>query len=219
MQFTSTTESTLFLDVNPLHLSLLRKKKLHMERLKLLQPDGCFIKFSCGKDDGVRFLFIDRKNTHDKFDTGIREDKSSTNKESLVLRIGIDIKDLDLSQLDFVKDKKIITYSKHLCGSLCKTISDPYYWNNYCTVLSSAVKTDDDKSFVKTLGYKCKRILDYANLALMAVPKKRLTSQNINYFKNLHEKKNHSRLKLLLLFFSTKFLHSIECNKGIPTVH
>ncbi|CAG8818948.1 12440_t:CDS:2, partial [Cetraspora pellucida] len=49
----------------------------HMERLKLLQPDGCFIEFGCGKgelsyftkfaikdkDDEVRFLLIDRKNT------------------------------------------------------------------------------------------------------------------------------------------------------------
>ncbi|CAG8454287.1 9679_t:CDS:10 [Cetraspora pellucida] len=225
----------------------------HMERLKLLQPDGCFIEFGCGKgelsyftkfaikdkDDGVRFLLIDRKNTRGKFDAGIREDKSSTNKESLVLRIGIDIKDLDLSKLDFVKDKKIIAYSKHLCGSAtdvtlkslvnysksnkenpvigiiialcCHQLCQYHMYPNHQYLEDIGITKDDfqrictmsswaiclDHSSRETLGYKCKRILDYGrlkylqengfdveliyyvepstsleNLALMAVPKK-----------------------------------------------
>ena len=32
-------------------------------------------------------------------------------------RIGMDIKDLDLSKLDLLKGKSIVAYSKHLCGS------------------------------------------------------------------------------------------------------
>ncbi|CAG8561556.1 34169_t:CDS:2 [Gigaspora margarita] len=99
----------------------------HMARLKLLRPDGCFIEFGCGKgelsyftklaikdEDNNRFLLIDRKNTRGKFDAGIRDTGLS---KTPVLRVGMDIKDLDLSKLDFVKDSKIIAYSKHLCGS------------------------------------------------------------------------------------------------------
>ncbi|CAG8571536.1 216_t:CDS:2, partial [Scutellospora calospora] len=103
----------------------------HMTRLNLLQPDGCFIEFGCGKgelsyftklairdeDDRTSFLLIDRKNTRGKFDSGIREGRQLSDKKTLVKRIGMDIKDLDLSKLDYIKNKKIIAYSKHLCGS------------------------------------------------------------------------------------------------------
>ncbi|CAG8803561.1 14942_t:CDS:2, partial [Cetraspora pellucida] len=128
------------------------------------------------------------------FDAGIREDKSSTNKESLVLRIGIDIKDLDLSKLDFVKDKKIIAYSKRLSGSATDVTLKSLV--NYSKSNKEIHYSGLDHSSRETLGYKCKRILDYGrlkylqengfdieliyyvepstleNLALMAVPKK-----------------------------------------------
>jgi len=49
-----------------------------------------------------------------KFDNGIR---GTLEEKSLVKRIGMDIKDLDLSKLDLLKDKNVVAYSKHLCGS------------------------------------------------------------------------------------------------------
>jgi tRNA:m4X modification enzyme len=65
-------------------------------------------------EDTVSFILIDRKNTRCKFDNGIR---SITEKKTVVKRIGIDIKDLDLSKLDLLKGKSVVAYSKHLCGS------------------------------------------------------------------------------------------------------
>ena len=49
-----------------------------------------------------------------KFDNGIR---GTSEKKLLVKRIGMDIKDLDLSKLDLLKGKNVVAYSKHLCGS------------------------------------------------------------------------------------------------------
>ncbi|CAG8656120.1 16380_t:CDS:2, partial [Acaulospora morrowiae] len=100
----------------------------HMARLDLLKPDGCFVEFGSGKgelsyftklaikdDEGKStFILIDRKNTRCKFDSGIRK---ISDKRSTVRRIGIDIKDVDFSKLDLIKDKRIVAYSKHLCGS------------------------------------------------------------------------------------------------------
>ncbi|RIB12853.1 methyltransferase TRM13-domain-containing protein [Gigaspora rosea] len=113
--------------INSKHVTQQASLLGHMARLKLLRPDGCFIEFGCGKgelsyftklaikdEDNNRFLLIDRKNTRGKFDAGIRDAGLS---KTPVLRVGMDIKDLDLSKLDFVKDSKIIAYSKHLCGS------------------------------------------------------------------------------------------------------
>ncbi|CAG8486027.1 15227_t:CDS:10 [Gigaspora rosea] len=108
--------------INSKHVTQQASLLGHMARLKLLRPDGCFIEFGCGKgelsyftklaikdEDNNRFLLIDRKNTRGIRDAGL--------SKTPVLRVGMDIKDLDLSKLDFVKDSKIIAYSKHLCGS------------------------------------------------------------------------------------------------------
>jgi tRNA:m4X modification enzyme len=38
-------------------------------------------------------------------------------KKSTMCRIGIDIKDLDLSKLGAVSDKSVVAFSKHLCGA------------------------------------------------------------------------------------------------------
>ncbi|RHZ50622.1 hypothetical protein Glove_494g4 [Diversispora epigaea] len=99
-----------------------------MSRLNLLQQEKCFIEFGSGKGElsyftklaikdhegKSNFILIDRKITRCKFDSAIRD---ATEKKSIVKRIEIDIKDLDLSKLDIIKNKKIVAYSKHLCGS------------------------------------------------------------------------------------------------------
>ncbi|CAG8434715.1 2218_t:CDS:10 [Funneliformis mosseae] len=99
----------------------------HLKRLQLLRKDACFIEYGSGKgelsyftklavqDEGsASFILIDRKNTRCKFDNVIR---GTSEKKSLVKRIGMDIKDLDLSKLDLLKGKDVVVYSKHLCGS------------------------------------------------------------------------------------------------------
>ncbi|CAG8487121.1 2237_t:CDS:2 [Diversispora eburnea] len=99
-----------------------------MARLNLLQEEKCFIEFGSGKGElsyftklavkdhegKSNFILIDRKITRCKFDSAIRD---ATEKKSIVKRIEIDIKDLDLSKLDIIKNKKIVAFSKHLCGS------------------------------------------------------------------------------------------------------
>ncbi|CAG8494040.1 5472_t:CDS:2 [Paraglomus occultum] len=98
----------------------------HMEKLSLLPKDGCFIEFGAGKgelsrfvqaavaDDGSAvFILVDRKNMRLKFDSNIR----AASDPSAVRRIWSDIKDLDLSKVDLIENKKVIAFSKHLCGS------------------------------------------------------------------------------------------------------
>ncbi|CAJ0648270.1 11773_t:CDS:2 [Entrophospora sp. SA101] len=118
----------------------------HMKRLELLKANSCSIEFGCGKgelsyfkklaikkeaDDNNNkstFILIDRKNTRGKFDSLIR---GSLDNKSIIKRIEIDIKDLDLSMLDLLNNNSgneeeenknsdnhnIVAYSKHLCGS------------------------------------------------------------------------------------------------------
>ncbi|GES74075.1 tRNA:m(4)X modification enzyme TRM13 homolog [Rhizophagus clarus] len=98
----------------------------HLEKLNLLRKNICFMEYGSGKgelsyfikmaiqDDTASFILVDRKNTRCKFDSVIR---GTSEKKLLVKRIGMDIKDLDISKLDLLKGKNVVAYSKHLCGS------------------------------------------------------------------------------------------------------
>ncbi|CAB5377882.1 unnamed protein product [Rhizophagus irregularis] len=102
----------------------------HLEKLNLLRKNTCFIEYGSGKgelsyfikmaiqDETASFILVDRKNTRCKFDSAIR---GTSEKKLLVKRIGMDIKDLDLSKLDLLKGRNVVAYSKHLCGSATDT--------------------------------------------------------------------------------------------------
>ncbi|KAJ1650871.1 tRNA:m4X modification enzyme, partial [Dispira simplex] len=107
----------------------------HMEKHGLLNPAYHFVEFGAGKGElttyvqhalvgetitpkskaevvqcetPVPFTLIDRRNFRNKFD------KFASHT---VQRLEIDIKDLDLAEVDGLKDRHIVAYSKHLCGS------------------------------------------------------------------------------------------------------
>ncbi|KAJ1650430.1 tRNA:m4X modification enzyme, partial [Dispira simplex] len=107
----------------------------HLEKHGLLNPAYHFVEFGAGKGElttyvqhalagetitpkskakvvqcetPVPFTLIDRRNFRNKFD------KFASHT---VQRLEIDIKDLDLAEVDGLKDRPIVAYSKHLCGA------------------------------------------------------------------------------------------------------
>nr|CAG8635816.1 7173_t:CDS:2 [Entrophospora candida] len=183
------------------------QKHVIQQRLELLKANSCSIEFGCGKgelsyfkklaikkeaDDNNNkstFILIDRKNTRGKFDSLIR---GSLDNKSIIKRIEIDIKDLDLSKICAMS-------SWAICGQRQKYKKD----DNDCEGEKEYEDYDHESDLVKKednleiLGYQCKRILDAGrvkfleengfqaeliyyvepstsleNLALIAIPKK-----------------------------------------------
>ncbi|KAI9203853.1 methyltransferase TRM13-domain-containing protein [Polychytrium aggregatum] len=94
----------------------------HMDRLGFLEPETVFVEFGCGKGelsnyvhmavgDPSYYVLIDRKNFRMKFDRVLKTMVSSWE------RYAIDIKDLDLSRIELLKNHRVVGISKHLCGS------------------------------------------------------------------------------------------------------
>uniref|UniRef100_A0A4W4G793 tRNA:m(4)X modification enzyme TRM13 n=1 Tax=Electrophorus electricus TaxID=8005 RepID=A0A4W4G793_ELEEL len=98
----------------------------HMEALKLLGPDNCYIEFGAGKGklshwihvalqkaENVHFLLVERSSTRFKVDG------KHKNTDSTFDRLQVDIQHLDLSKVPFVREKgpPVIAVGKHLCGA------------------------------------------------------------------------------------------------------
>ncbi|KAJ3387813.1 hypothetical protein HDU92_001765 [Lobulomyces angularis] len=91
-----------------------------MEENNFLSPSNAFIEFGAGKGElsnciqqaigGGHFFLIDRNNFKMKADRLLHQSKT------FLKRLTIDIKDLNISCIDELKDKGIIGVSKHLCG-------------------------------------------------------------------------------------------------------
>ncbi|CAJ0766207.1 15220_t:CDS:2 [Entrophospora sp. SA101] len=138
------------------------QKHVIQQRLELLKANSCSIEFGCGKgelsyfkklaikkeaDDNNNkstFILIDRKNTRGKFDSLIR---GSLDNKSIIKRIEIDIKDLDLSI--------------EILGYQCKRILD-----------AGRVKFLEANGFQAELIYYVEPSTSLENLALIAIPKK-----------------------------------------------
>ncbi|KAI9019435.1 methyltransferase TRM13-domain-containing protein [Phycomyces nitens] len=106
----------------------------HMvQRGMLDDKKACFVEFGAGRGELSGFLkkalneengeatyvLVDRKNVKSKLDPLL---KGTDANHSVVQRVLIDIKDLDLSKVQAVMDqnqkmKKVVVLSKHLCGS------------------------------------------------------------------------------------------------------
>ncbi|KAJ1917023.1 tRNA:m4X modification enzyme [Mycoemilia scoparia] len=106
----------------------------HLEKAKLLSDEYTYIEFGAGKGEltsslmaamgsekssKTNFILVDRKNFRQKFNG--KEPNQMTNS---LHRVFIDIRDLKLSELDYLKSndgnnklKPIVAFSKHLCGS------------------------------------------------------------------------------------------------------
>jgi len=95
-----------------------------------------FVQAAVADDGSAVFVLVDRKNMRLKVNTNfigyIQESKHLKHEKkifqfdsniraasdpSAVRRIWSDIKDLDLSKIDLIENKKVIAFSKHLCGS------------------------------------------------------------------------------------------------------
>ncbi|KAI7863848.1 methyltransferase TRM13-domain-containing protein [Spinellus fusiger] len=107
----------------------------HMEKKGMLQnKKACFIEFGAGRGDlsGVlkkalaeensesTYVLVDRKNVRNKLDPLLCGPNEKN--PSLVQRVLIDIKDLNLSKVQSLMNnqqqmKKVVVLSKHLCGS------------------------------------------------------------------------------------------------------
>ncbi|CAJ0648267.1 11770_t:CDS:2 [Entrophospora sp. SA101] len=149
------------------------QKHVIQQRLELLKANSCSIEFGCGKgelsyfkklaikkeaDDNNNkstFILIDRKNTRGKFDSLIR---GSLDNKSIIKRIEIDIKDLDLSIIHYSglehSDREILGYQ-------CKRILD-----------AGRVKFLEANGFQAELIYYVEPSTSLENLALIAIPKK-----------------------------------------------
>ncbi|CEG64063.1 hypothetical protein RMATCC62417_01106 [Rhizopus microsporus] len=102
----------------------------HMEQNGLLQDKtAIFVEFGAGKGElsgwvkkavneangEATYVLIDRKNVRNKVDPSLI---GHTQQKSTVQRVLIDIKDLVLSKVECIEsnDKKVVVFSKHLCG-------------------------------------------------------------------------------------------------------
>ncbi|KAG2231513.1 methyltransferase TRM13-domain-containing protein [Thamnidium elegans] len=115
---------------NSKHLDQLSSLMGHMELNGMLKDKtACFVEFGAGKGDlssyvkkalqeengEATYLLLDRKTVRNKADMGLQ---GQSENKSIVQRVLIDIKDLDLSKVECIEnnDKKVIAVSKHLCG-------------------------------------------------------------------------------------------------------
>lgn len=133
---TSETPDFLNLSIGMLHLG---KHPVQVSSLlallsaqSRLDPAKVFAEFGCGKADLSRFvnaslaapsdfLLIDRSNSRNKVDAGMRKHRhsSSASEGSEIHRLKMDIADLDLTQAPALSDsptRPVVAYSKHLCG-------------------------------------------------------------------------------------------------------
>ncbi|KAJ3122132.1 hypothetical protein HK098_003111 [Nowakowskiella sp. JEL0407] len=97
----------------------------HMRDSQLLKNEHVIIEFGAGRGelssyvrkaigDPCSLVLIDRKNFRKKYDKFLRG--PSIPETTVIERIGMDIKDLDLTKFDLVTDKGVVGMSKHLCG-------------------------------------------------------------------------------------------------------
>ncbi|KAL1919711.1 uncharacterized protein VTP21DRAFT_1642 [Calcarisporiella thermophila] len=101
----------------------------HMKRLGMLEDkSACFVEFGAGRGElssycrqalndsegKSTFILVDRKITRGKFDNAILGEGPN---KPIVKRVTIDIKDLDLMGVPEIRGKKVIAFSKHLCGA------------------------------------------------------------------------------------------------------
>lgn len=115
---------------NAKHLDQLSSLLGHMEINGMLKDKtACFVEFGAGKGDfssyikkalgevdgEATYLLLDRKSVRNKVDMALQ---GQSVHKSTVERVLIDIKDLDLSNVECIKDKnkKMVAVSKHLCG-------------------------------------------------------------------------------------------------------
>ncbi|KAJ3214452.1 hypothetical protein HK099_006854 [Clydaea vesicula] len=162
-----------------------------MEENNFLSPSNAFIEFGAGKGElsnciqqaigGGHFFLIDRNNFKMKADRLLHQSKT------FLKRLTIDIKDLNISCIDELKDKGIIGVSKHLCDDfkmLC-TMTSWYTCGNGKRTEQKEIEEVDEHTSVsteedtmeekehfsglsseirKTIGFKCKRIIDLGRI-------------------------------------------------------